>query len=148
MILSMVPETSKDLKNIARSRKIKIACFPVEHNIPFNIGYIKNLIQTVYPDSKIESELTFEKTNAQAVIRNVTGETTEYELISLLQKKKVSIVDGSIDKNKIFGINYSIVIRMVRSLYKELINFDSKHVTSFIYVQITKGIEEFCTRCI
>ena len=64
-----------------------MACFLTEHNIPFNVaGHLKNLIHNICQDSKIANELTFNKTKANAIITNVTGQAAENELVLSLQK--------------------------------------------------------------
>ena len=84
----MVSETSKHLKNEVKAVEIKMACFYAEHDISFNVaGHLKNVIQAICPDFKIENELTFGKTKAQAIITNVTGQAVENELNSVLQKR-------------------------------------------------------------
>ena len=99
----MISGSEKQLKDQAKAGEIKMACFLAEHNIPFHVsGHLKSLIQYVCPDSKIGKELAFERTKAQAIVTNVTGQAAENKLILLLQKNKFSlIVDESTDKAKI-----------------------------------------------
>ncbi|GBP27650.1 hypothetical protein EVAR_12694_1 [Eumeta japonica] len=91
----------KSLEDKIKFGEIRMACFLVKNNLPFNIaGDLKKLIVNVCSDCEIAKEITFEKTKAQAIVTNVTGKLSHTELVKTLQTEKFSlIVDESTDKS-------------------------------------------------
>ncbi|XP_057321770.1 uncharacterized protein LOC130665418 [Microplitis mediator] len=78
-----------------------MACFLAKNNLPFNIADdLKNLVQSVCPDSELAKHITFGRTKAHAIITNVTGKVSYEELVDRLRKEKFSlIVDESTDRS-------------------------------------------------
>ncbi|KAK0077509.1 hypothetical protein PV325_003892 [Microctonus aethiopoides] len=101
-ITSMLPESATNsFTDKNNSGKIKMTCFLATHNLPFSLADdLKDLVQSVIPDSKLASELTFGKTKAHAIVTNVTGKVAETQLTKILQQNKFSlIVDESTDRS-------------------------------------------------
>ncbi|RVE46071.1 hypothetical protein evm_009295 [Chilo suppressalis] len=119
-ITSMLPESaSKSFTDKIKSGEIKMACFLAKNNLPFSLADdLKDLIQSVVPDSKLASELNFGRTKAHAIVTNVTGKVAEKQLINILQQNKFSlIVDESTDRSSTKHL--ALIVRTAVDLHVE-----------------------------
>lgn len=105
MTLKQLPLVSSatKLKTQVKMAEIKFAAFMAEHNLPFNTAsHASDLFSSMFPDSKIASQFSSKKTKTSAIIKNVLGETSSLEVVSILREKKFSIIiDESTDRETV-----------------------------------------------
>lgn len=97
-----IPSVSNNntFKMKTKISEIHLAAFIAEHDIAFNVAeHLPNLIRTVCPDSEIAKNIHCSRTKTASLTKNVIGEHSKEELVSILQTSKFSlIVDESTDK--------------------------------------------------
>lgn len=78
-----------------------MACFLAKNNLSFNIaGDLKNLIQSVCPDSELGNQIKFGRTKAHAIVTNVTGKVSYEKVLNQLRNEKFSLIaDESTDRS-------------------------------------------------
>ncbi|XP_057339780.1 uncharacterized protein LOC130677158 [Microplitis mediator] len=102
-ITSKFSQSSKSFEEKVKSGEMKMACFLAKNNLSFNVaGNLKNLIQSVCPDSELAKQLTFGRTKAHAIVTNVTGKVAYEKLLDKLRNGKFSLIaDESTDRSTI-----------------------------------------------
>ena len=83
----------------ATTAEIRLALLAVEHNFSFNsMEHTVKLCQTIFPDSKIASDIKMQRTKITNVVKNVLSKSVQSETSEQLQSKLFSIlVDESTD---------------------------------------------------
>lgn len=102
-------------ENQIKSAELYLCAYGVEHNIPFNsMTHLNKLLPKMCPDSKLDENVSCDKTKSEAIIKNVIRKVEKNNLILCLRNNYFSIIaDESTDRSIIKHM--ALVARVVNS---------------------------------